>query len=118
MGKLNELMDFYPDEKLLAADGFEDALIGVAYDKATSAYRLVYSISKCIDILIERDGMTGEEAQEFFGFNIQDAYVGEHTPIWVDDEMFTTEIIPVINEGNENFRTFDDIETNDGEHDE
>jgi hypothetical protein len=107
MNKLNEIIDWYPDEELLKADGFDDAVIGVAYDKVTGGFRLVYSISKCIKILIDRDKMTYEMAMEYFDFNVQDAYVGEQTPIWVDDEMF--------NEATEEFKTFDDIETNDGE---
>jgi hypothetical protein len=32
---------------------------------------------------MSRDGMTPEEAQEYFEFNIQGAYVGESTPIYV-----------------------------------
>ena len=35
-----------------------------------------------------RDGMTEEEAQEYFDFNVEGAYMGEKTPIWVDDELF------------------------------
>lgn len=54
--------------------------------------------------------MTFEEAEEFFDFNVEGAYMGEKTPIWVDDEMFDVE--------NEPFRSFDDFERNDGESDE
>ena len=28
------------------------------------------------------------EAQEYFDFNVSGAYMGEKTPIWVDDTMF------------------------------
>jgi hypothetical protein len=34
---------------------------------------------------MERDGMSYEDATEFFEFNIAGSYVGEATPIWVDD---------------------------------
>lgn len=34
-----------------------------------------------------RDGMSYEEAIEYFDYNVSGAYVGEKTPIWVDDEM-------------------------------
>jgi hypothetical protein len=88
MTKLEKIIKFYPKEKLLSATGFEDCIIGITYDKVTSTYRLIYSRSKCIDVLVERDEMTIEEAEEFFDFNVIDAYVGEATPIWVDDEMF------------------------------
>jgi hypothetical protein len=35
---------------------------------------------KCISIFVERDGMTHEEAEEYFEFNIIEAWVGEGTP--------------------------------------
>lgn len=107
MTRLEQIIEFYPDEELLSATGFEDCVIGVAYDKTVSTNRLVYSRSKCIDLLVERDGMTFEEAEEFFDFNVVDAYVGNKTPLFVDDEMFDVEKEP--------FNTFNDIETNDGE---
>ena len=36
--------------------------------------------------LVERDGMTPDEAIEFFNFNIECAYVGEYTPIYMYEE--------------------------------
>ena len=102
MTKLEQIVDWYPDEELLSADGFEDCVIGVAYDMRTSVYKLVYSKSKCIEVLITRDKMTKEEADEYFDFNVESAYVGEKTPIYVDDFMFY--------ENEQPFKTFDDLE--------
>lgn len=103
MGKLQDLIDFYPDEEFLSADGLEDAIIGVYYDRQDSINRLVYSRTKCIEIFINRDGMTHEEALEFFDYNVEGAYVGKQTPIWVDDEMFQSidlhEDTNILNEG-------------------
>jgi hypothetical protein len=83
MSKLDEILEHYSDDvKWLSADGFDDAIIGV------SNYKIVYSRTKCIHILIERDGMTFDEAEEFFDFNVEGAYVGRKTPIWVDDGLF------------------------------
>ena len=31
--------------------------------------------------------MSYEEAVEYFDFNVEGAYMGEKTPIWVDDEF-------------------------------
>jgi hypothetical protein len=39
----------------------------------------------CEKILIERDGMTDEEAMEYFDFNVQGAWVGESTPVFLND---------------------------------
>lgn len=88
MTRLEIVMEVYSDEELLSADGFEDCVIGVACHRATGTHRLVYSRSKCIDLLVERDKMTFEEAEEFFDFNVEGAYMGVKTPIYVDDMMF------------------------------
>lgn len=67
----------------LKADGFDEAIIGVDIN----SMRLVYSIGKCINILMTDDEMSEEDAREYFSFNVTSAYVGENTPIWVDDEF-------------------------------
>jgi hypothetical protein len=69
-------------EGALLADGFEEALIGLGH-RFTYAVA-VYDRQKCLDILMARDGMTGEEAEEYFSFNVEGAYVGEQTPVFLD----------------------------------
>mgnify|MGYP000182341738 CR=1 FL=1 len=69
----------------LKADGFDDALLGAVYLPISGQRVLAYSVTHCIQILIERDGMGSEEAEEFFDFNTRCAYVGAGTPLWVDD---------------------------------
>lgn len=69
------------DEDILLADGFEDALVG--YGEQFNKTFAVYDRSRCIQILIDRDKMTFEEAVEYFDFNVTGAYVGEHTPAFV-----------------------------------
>jgi hypothetical protein len=78
MGVLEDIFDRYPDEEFLKADGFDDCVIGVTDNRI-----LVYSVEKCIAKLIS-EGMTEEEAMEYFNFNVSGAYVGEYTPIWVE----------------------------------
>jgi hypothetical protein len=70
-------------EGTLLADGLDDALIGIGY-RCSKDPVAVYCISKVTKILIERDGMTEEEAEEFFSFNIGGAWYGEGTPIWME----------------------------------
>ncbi len=79
---LNEILDAYPDDGFLIADGFDEAIIGVD----EQSMRLVYSVSKCIAILKE-EGMEEEEALEHFSFNVAGSYVGEQTPIWCNDSF-------------------------------
>lgn len=76
---LESILEKYPDETFLKADGFDDAILGVE----ESSMRLIYSISKCIDILME--DMSDEDALDHFYYNVSGAYVGEQTPIWCDD---------------------------------
>ncbi len=64
------------------ADGFDSAIIGVIR-QAGLPDKVAYDIVKCIDVLIERDGMTDEEALEYLEFNAIGAYVGEDTPAWL-----------------------------------
>ena len=65
----------YWEEDFLKADGFDDAIIGVD----ESSLRLIYSVSKCLDIL--REEMDEADAYEYFTFNVSGAYMGEKTPI-------------------------------------
>jgi len=60
--------------------GFEDAIIGCDMEN----YRFIMDKSKMIDILMERDEMTYEDAVEFCVYNIWGAYVSVHQPIYVD----------------------------------
>jgi len=70
-----------PDALLL--DGFEDALVGVGYQPCSNAIAL-YSYSKCVDVLVTRDGMDKEDAIEYIEFNVRGAYVGENGPILIE----------------------------------
>lgn len=83
MNLLQALIESYPDTEFLIADGFDDAVIG--YHQQSE--RLIYSIRKCIDILID-EGMSEEDALEHFYYNVEGAYVGEKTPIWSDDTLY------------------------------
>jgi hypothetical protein len=66
------------NEDALLADGFDAALVGI-----TSKGCAVYSIDAIIAILMERDGLDEEEANEFFGFNIECVYLGDFMPVYV-----------------------------------
>ena len=70
------------DEEILTADGFDYALIGVC-ERAGQPTIAMYDKDKCINLLIERDGMTEEEAEEYFYFNVVGAWVGEYPPCFV-----------------------------------
>lgn len=78
---IDEILEAYPDEVFLKADGFDEAIIGVN----EYPMKLIYSVKRCIEIL-EKD-MSTEDAIEYFNFNVYGAYVGEQTPIWCWDNF-------------------------------
>jgi hypothetical protein len=80
---------------MIKLDGFDDAIIGPAmiWCGQTMDKRLVYDAEMIREILMNRDGMSHEDAREFIEFNIEGAYVGPNTPVlvwnedsWYDDE--------------------------------
>ena len=84
-GVANYLEENFPHDldKILLADGFEEAFIGVV-ESLGSQPKACYDSSKCIKVLME-DGndMTAKEAVEYFEFNVIGSYVGESTPAFM-----------------------------------
>ena len=66
----------------LLADGLEDAYIGF-FQRINEPKIVVYDYEKCINILVDRDGMTADEADEYLQFNTVGAWVGECTPAFM-----------------------------------
>ena len=79
MVKRKQIEKDYPDIKLLFADGFDDAIIGVA--QQFNIMSVAYNRDKCIEILMK--DMDQLEAIEYFEFNVIGAYVGEQTPTFI-----------------------------------
>ena len=70
------------DEQIMTADNFDFAIIGIC-ERAGQPIIATYDTDKCINLLRERDGMTEEEAEEYFYFNVVGAWVGDYTPCFV-----------------------------------
>jgi hypothetical protein len=68
------------EETILLADGFESAFLGVGRQFGNPM--AVYDRKKCIDILMKN--MSYEEAEEYFQFNVEGAWIGEQTPIFLN----------------------------------
>ena len=66
-------------------DGFDIAIIGTAsiWNGNERVDVLVYDVEKMVETLIDRDGMSGEDAIEYIDFNIENAYIGKDTPVMV-----------------------------------
>tara|TARA_R110000868_G_scaffold401649_2_gene677275 strand:- start:9868 stop:10140 length:273 start_codon:yes stop_codon:yes gene_type:complete len=81
MRVIDKIIEQFPEDRFILFDGFDDAVIGFDPYK----FRVIYSIDKCVEILVERDEMTPDEAIEFFEYNVAGTLLGEDTPIWFDD---------------------------------
>lgn len=68
-------------DHIMLADGFEEAFVGIG-QQFTHNFA-VYDHGRCVQILMERDGMTEEEAEEFMEFNVTGAWVGKGTPVFL-----------------------------------
>jgi len=80
MTPLEILESNYADEDFLYPTGFESAIIGVDLNSRV----LIMDSTKILELLMQRDGMSEEEAVEYFEYNISCAYIGEKTPIYAD----------------------------------
>jgi hypothetical protein len=97
-------------DPILLADGWEDCIIGLGYQ--FNKPLIVYSKNKVLAKLANQfaaeakdnlefdanDSYRGDrdfflEAEEYFDFNIQGAWLGEGTPVFVDEDMSTPESI-------------------------
>lgn len=78
--------------RTLLADGFEKAFVGW-FTRCGQPTVAVYDLAKCINILIKRDKMTRNEAEEFIEFNVTGAWCGEGTPAFME-----TGSIPELND--------------------
>jgi hypothetical protein len=70
-------------QSTLLADGLEEAFLGLGYQ--FNKPLAIYSKSKTLDALMA-EGMDEEQAQEYFSYNIAGAYVGEQTPVFLEDD--------------------------------
>lgn len=61
-------------------DGLDEAIVGLASQYTKTPVVLCYDREKILEILM-RDGMTAEDAEEYFEFNIGCLWAGDSTPI-------------------------------------
>ena len=68
------------EDKTLFADGFNDSIIGTTDDG-----RVVYSKTLMLENLVLTQDMNATEALEYLNYNTWSAYVGEFSPLYVND---------------------------------
>ena len=65
----------------LYADGFEDTIVGVG--RQCHNELVVYDYDKCVQVLMDSEGMTYEEAVQWMEFNVVGSWVGANTPVFI-----------------------------------
>jgi hypothetical protein len=80
----DEIAELFEDEnpEALLADGFDAAFVGMAR-RCGQPTLAVYDYRLGIKVLMEREGMSHDEAEEWMEFNVVGAWVGENTPMWL-----------------------------------
>lgn len=66
---------------MMKMDGYDDCILGIC-ERFGQEPIIAYDKSKVIQKL-QKDGMTEEEALEYFDYNQLGAYVGESTPCFI-----------------------------------
>ena len=69
------------DPELLYADGYDDCILGMTFREEVPV--VLYSENQVIENLAQQ--MPLDEAVEYFDFNIKGAYVGDRTPVFLED---------------------------------
>jgi len=66
-------------------DGYDECVIGTAniWRDQMTVEVLVYCADAMLEMMKLNDGMSDEEAYEYFLFNIEGAYIGIDTPVLV-----------------------------------
>ena len=66
---------------MLFADGYDGAIEGVVWDGKRT--RVVYRMESILEILMDQ-GMTYDEASEYFDFNVAGSHMGVYTPLYLE----------------------------------
>ena len=66
---------------MIIAGGFDKAFIGTG-SRCGCEDIAVYDADKCVEVLSEQ-GMTDEEAVEYFEYNVRSLWQGESTPVFL-----------------------------------
>jgi len=87
----NEILKWIDEtfEVIIYPSGFEDCIVGVG-ERFGGPPMAVLDVEKMLTKM-EKEGMTREEAIEYFEFNILGAHVGEENPVYMHVPEFKIE---------------------------
>jgi hypothetical protein len=70
------------DKTIFLEKAFDKAIVG-HFQRCGKPPVVVYDVDKVIGVLCDSSGMTTEEAEEWFLFNVEGAWLGEGTPAFL-----------------------------------
>ena len=78
-----DIIALYADAEpeMLFADGYDSAIEGGVWDGERT--RVVYRMESILEILMDQ-GMTYDEASEYFDFNVAGSHMGVYTPLYLE----------------------------------
>lgn len=76
------MREFPEGVTVLEPKRFDEAVVGMV-SRTDRPPVVCYSVEKIVEILTE-DGMSDEEAYEYYEYNILGAYMGETAPMFLD----------------------------------
>jgi hypothetical protein len=81
------IQENYGDSELilLEPEYFDKAIMGVI-TLVGMPHAVCYDRQTVIELLMDREGMTDEEAIEWFEYNTSGCYVGKHTPVFLETQ--------------------------------
>lgn len=85
---LGRMLKIADENNMLLVEGMDCAIIGIA-SRYGSEDVLAYSVNTIIDILMQRDKMTYEEADHFYKNQIEKSWVGPKTPVFINEIHLT-----------------------------
>lgn len=68
---------------ILLTEEFDDAIIGI--QQKDDYVVAVYSESKMIELLMDHLDTDRDGAVDYYSFNIENSFLGEGTPLFIDD---------------------------------
>lgn len=86
---ISDIAEQSDSETILLSENFDKAIIGVQHKDGLVI--AVYSETKILSELQDSMDCDLDEAKEFFDFNIESAYIGRQTPLYIDDSFIEVE---------------------------
>ena len=87
--ELEDLEEVYHDEEIVVIDGLDKAFLGFAERYSFTRPIAVYDRDVCIRLITERNGLSNEEAEDFYETDVLGTWFGDQTPIFVTLESIT-----------------------------